>query len=336
MEPEPFTVESKRTRIERAYHSYKSGTVRLVHRDLGGFTHLVASRHGLFAARPGEFRLLAHGFFFGLTLRDDGIYLFEACDQPHAPTTHGRIVRLARLGDEIVSAEVLCQGLDNGCHAMDFIHGRLCLTDTYNQKIIRFTPGEHGWEEITPLPTRPERWLPDDPLYRHLNSVLAVGEHIALLLHNGAHHTGRNSEIAICNREWQEIARLPLDGTGCHSLALLPGGTLLTCGSMEGNLITPEGLRVHLTPNLTRGLAVGTDGIAVGSSMMAERDGRLMATGTLTFLDNDYRIQSVLDVPGAPMEVRRLDAQDASLSGYLAGKHWAQALKPQYLAGEAG
>jgi hypothetical protein len=41
------------------------------------------------------------------------------------------------------------------------------------------------------------------------------------------------------------------------------------------------------------------------------------ARGNVTFLDRAYQQLAVVELPGGVTEVRRLDAQDASLSNYL-------------------
>ena len=324
-------LESRRVKIGLAFAAYQADQVRLTARDLTGYTHLLASRQGLYAVNEQGHLLVAYGFFFGITVRGNDLFVFESCDLPRGPTFRGRILRLTLRAGVIVDSAVLAKGLDNGCHQIDFFGDRLHVTDTYNQRLLRFAPGEQTYETLHPLPPRPaEGWLEGvDPAYRHVNSLLTVGDRNLLLLHNGASHTGRQSEIAVFDHDWRELERWPVDGTGCHGLALLEDGTLLTCGSMEGNLISQTGLKIPIGRLMTRGLSVGVDTIAVGSSELAERDGRMRNRGTVTFLDRDFRIRSVIDVPGAPMEIRRIDGQDAGLSGFLAQQTWGSAILPQ-------
>ena len=317
-------LQSTEIKLALAAAAYRSDTVRLVDMSLDGITHLLASRQGLYAVHETGCRLLAHGLFFGLTLRGDDLFLFEACDLPRSPTHQGRIVRLCMRDHRIIDAQVVCKGLDNGCHQIDFLDGRLVVLDTYHQQVLRFAEGESSYQALHPLPVCATA---GDPEYRHVNSLLAVGERILLLLHNGALRTGRPSEIAVFDRSWQELERWQLDGSGCHGLALLENGAVLTCGSMEGNLISTAGLRLHVSPHLTRGLAVGADSVVVGASELVEREGRLRNAGTVTFMDRAYNVRAVLDVPGAPTEIRRLDGQDSGLSSYLAAQSWGSTLK---------
>ncbi|ADW67868.1 hypothetical protein [Granulicella tundricola] len=320
----PF--DSRRIKLGLAHDAYKTDTVRIVERDLSGLTHLVSSRQGLWAVNHQECRLIAHGLFFGITITNQTIYLFESCDLPRSPLAMGRLAALTLAHDRIVDVKILAKGLDNGCHQIDFIDGKLQVLDTYNQRILSFATEGEQWtpEEIHPLDRKPTRgWKDDDPSYVHANSLLAVGDRTLLLLHNGGKHLGRNSEIAVFDKQWRELERWPLRGSGCHGLALLEDGTVLTCGSLEGTLLSPDDrIHVHVSPHMTRGLSVGKDSIVVGASRLVEREGRMTNSGTITFMDREFKVAAVLDVPAAPTEVRRLDGQDAGLSPYLATQPW--------------
>jgi hypothetical protein len=317
-----------RLRVALAIESFKTDTVRLAGRSLAGATHIMASRTGLYAVNEREWTLLAHGFFFGITLRGDDIFAFESCDQPHSAVPHGRIVRLARRGDTITGASVVAKGLDNGCHQIDFLDGRLHVVDTYRQQILRYSEDLRVQEIISPLPVEPTgRWASGDPRYVHANSILQVGERILLLLHNHSTHTGRQSEVVVYDLDWRERERWHLAGKNCHGLALLEDGSLLVCDTADGSLIDLRGLRVAVSADLTRGLAVGEDTIAVGASPEAAREARLTSAGTITFLDRAYKVRTVLAVPAAPTEVRRLDGKDHGLSSYLRQVAWGGRVK---------
>ena len=321
-------LESTRVKIALAYAAYEMAALRIVERDLRGYTHLVASRQGLYAVDERRCVLVAHGFFFGITRRDDELFVFECCDLPRMVTRRGRIARLTLHDGLIEETCILAQGLDNGCHQIDFIDGRLHVLDTYNQALLRFAPGEQTFERLHPMPGRPaDGWQKLDPAYHHVNSLLAVGDRRLLLLHNGAQHTRRHSRIALFDAAWRPLAQWKLNGLGCHGLALLEDGTVLTCGSMEGTLVSQNGLSIPVSDSMTRGLAVDAESIVVGSSQLAEREGRLRNSGTVTFMDRAYKIRTVLDVPGAPTEIRRIDGPDYGLSSVLAALPWGSTLR---------
>lgn len=296
--------------------AYDSDDVRLTRADISGCSHLVATRQGLFAIDGERHVRVAFGSFYGLTLREGAVFAFEACDLAGLDTVLGRIVRLDRDGDRIASGVVLARGLDNGCHQIDFIGDLLHVLDSQNQRILRFAPDGDPRDTVYPLPPMRERaWSQG---YAHINSLLRVGDQTLLLLHNGVSHTGRQSEVAVFDAAWRETARWPLPGGGCHNLVVLEDGTLLSCGSMAGELISLDGPRLRVSDLMTRGLSVDEDMIVVGAAWFSARADRHATPGTVTTLDRAFRIRSVLTVPGAPTEIRRLDGRDFGLSAFRA------------------
>lgn len=296
--------------------AYRSGTVRLVARDLSGCDWLVATRGGLFAIGRGVVRLVAHGRFFGLTVCDDTIFAFEAGDSPAAETYRGRIVRFRRVAARIVAADVFATGLDNGCHQIDIIDGALCVVDTYNQRIVRLPLDGAAGDSVAPLGAAARNdWAGG---YVHLNALIASGPDILLLLHNGAERTGRASEVLRLDRAWRVRSREPLVGSGCHGLAVLEDGALLSCGSSNGEIITSDHARLKVCDVMTRGLSVDADTIAVGGSRFAPRDRRDETAGRVFLLDRAGGVRATVELAGSPTEICRIDGRDRSLSPYLA------------------
>lgn len=310
--------EAERIARALAHAAYDARTIRLVRHDLTGMSHLVATRRGLFAVNETSHVRIAHGSFFGLTLRGESIFAFEACDLAGLPTQRGRIVRLDRVGHRIAEARVLVDGLDNGCHQIDFIDGRLTVLDTQNQRILRFESDEAGYEALYPLPRMDKRaWSRG---YVHANSLLQVEDRILVLFHNGFAYTGKASEVALFDLDWHEIDRRPLPGHDCHNLVALENGALISCGSAAGEIISIDGPLAKVSTMMTRGLSVGADLIAVGASKFSARADRHRTPGTITFLDRTFRRLSVLDLPAAPTEIRRLDGRDLGLSLFAGGR----------------
>lgn len=299
-----------------AHAAYRTGEVRLTREIIAGCTHLVATRSGLFAIDPDRHVRVAYGSFYGLTIRGGAIYAFENCDLAGLDTGMGRLVRLDRDGDRIASATVLATGLDNGCHQIDFLGETLHVLDSQNQWLLRFGADGTPLETIHPLPPMAERaWSKG---YVHINSLLRVGERNLLLLHNGVSHTGRLSEVAVFDPDWNEIDRWPLPGGGCHNLVALEDGTLLSCGSMAGEIIGLGGPLVKVSEMMTRGLSIDAESIVVGAAKFTARSDRHTSPGTVAFMDRAYRTRAVLDLPGAPTEIRRLDGRDLGLSNFRA------------------
>lgn len=302
----------ERISLALARRAYARREVRVVEPDIGDLPLLVSSRQGLFAADREHVLLVAHGLFFGLTLRDDLIYAFESCDLPHAPTNLGRIIRLRRRGGRIIERDVFVEGLDNGCHQIDFVGDRLCVLDTYNQRILAFA--EDGSPLDIPQPLAAAEQGAWDRGYRHVNAILAVGDHILLMLHNGDGPSGRSSQILVLDRSWRQMGAWDLPHGGCHDLACLPDGTLLACGSPAGELIALNGRAKRISTMMTRGLAASDREIVVGASQFSARRARVRARGALHFLDPAWQVTHELELVAAPTCVMWLDRADYGCS----------------------
>lgn len=289
-------------RIALSKVAYATGTFRLVESDHAGFTHLVATRGGLFAVGLRGARLLAHGMFYGMTMAGDIIYLFEAGDLPRANGRHGRIVRLFDRDDRIVDTNILVTGLPDGCHQMEMIDGRLCLLDTYGQRVLRIDPATGAIDVVTPLSEAATGdWAGG---YAHINSLVEHDGTIMLILHNGGHKTGNPSELATFDLGWRLIKRRPLPGFGCHNIVFTDGGEMLFCGSMDGELIGERDRRAAFGAVVTRGLAVDREMIAVGLTDFTEPAARLSARGRVSFLRRDYSVLAEVNLPAGPTEIR--------------------------------
>lgn len=320
-----------------ARQAYADRRVRLVDASLDGFSHLVATRNGLFVANRSEIKLICHGLFFGLVAGPDCLLVFECCDLPSSPTRLGRILKFTRTETEITGVSFLAEGLENGCHQMDIVDGRLVLLDTYQQRILAFPLTGGAPQAIRPVPAaQVNDW---DGGYRHFNSITQVGAHLLLMFHNGAGATGKGSEIGVFDLHWQQQQMWSLPDGGCHDIGLLDDETLLCCGSMGGQLIASDGRAVPVGTMMTRGLSVGADSIVVGSSRWAPRQDRTLAKGLVTFMTPDFQVVSEMEIGGGPTDICRLDGLDRTLSEHLLasgstrlhheGNRWRQPNDPE-------
>ena len=288
-------------RAALARQAYATDHVRLRATDLCGSECLVATRQGLFAVSRDGAALIAHGFFFGLCRHDETVFAFEACDLPSSDNAHGRILAFQLDGARIAGARVIVRGLDNQCHQLAVIDDLLCLVDTANQVIRRFTLDGERVDIRTPLP--PVRRGEGGESYRHINSIARVSAGVALMLHNGAGEAERASELAWLDADWR-VARIePLAGHGCHDIVEDPSGTLWHCGSRGGELLRSDGAPVRISAKMTRGLALGRDGLIVGTSEFGPRARRTELTGSVVFLDRDHRPIRELPLNGAPTDI---------------------------------
>lgn len=303
-----------------ARDAFASNRIRIVRDDLTGYSHMVATRKGLFAINQSGHALIAHGLFYGMTVTADAIYLFEACDLPRVRTQRGRIVKIVRRGDRLDAASVLASDLDNACHQIDFVGPDLCVLDTAHQRAILIAPdGSRRSHQLAP------ETFGETP-YVHVNSVLAIGDHILAIFHNGWLRPERPSELVVFDLDWRIVERQFVNGEWCHGLARLEDGTILSCGSRAGELIGSDGMRLALTKMMTRGLSVGPERIVVGCSARVDRTQRVEAHGMAIFLDRAYRVVGEITLPGAPTEIRSLQGPDYGQARDVVGLTLATAI----------
>jgi hypothetical protein len=295
-------------RYALARNAYRDAIVRLVDGDLRSAECLIASRQGLFAVNRHSFRLVCHGIFFGLTLKDGHLFAFEACDRPRDPSSMGRIVRFDVVDQHICNPLILCDGLDNGCHQLAFVDQQLVLVDTYTQVLRLFDAAGRLIETIQPVPevglaraSGNARHMSES--YVHMNSIAVVGDHIHILLHNGSITPAKRSEVLIFDRQWRLSDRFGLDGFHCHDVLPYDDGLILYCGSQDGELLCSDGRKWKLTERMTRGLARNRSGVVVGTGDFARREQRLQATGSVIFLGNDMKSLVEIELPAAPTTI---------------------------------
>jgi hypothetical protein len=271
--------------------------------------YLVASRQGIFRVDQGKHQMLIAGCYFGMTIHGGYIYGFQTASLAEADKDPncGSLVRYSFHDNVVGGAEVLCDGLDYNGHQIDFFDGSLWLVDSGNQQILEF---DSGWNATAhPIGPPVERRSEADV---HINSFHGRGDRIFLMFHNG--HRGIPSEIVEYDRGFREIRRTSLSSTACHDVVQLEDGALLYCESIKGQITVMGGATYKIDELYTRGLAIGVDEIAVGSSLYGVRASRQMLPGFVTFLDRAYNRVSRLHLPAAPTQIRRLGGHDLSLS----------------------
>ena len=305
---------------------FKTGFCPVHQRDLSGYTHFVTSREGLFAINRSTWTKVASGQFFGLTWREGVFYAFESLG-PYRPPERseegryrrGRLVRIEIEDGQVSLMRSVFSGLSNGIHQVEFIDGHLYLVDTYNNRILRM-PADLSRVDAEFYPigrARQEDWANG---YAHMNSILGRQGCIFVLKHNGRPDKAtRPSEIIRCDSDFNILETIELNGNACHNIVFLEDGSLLSCGSHEGEIIDGQKVIAKISDMFTRGLSVDAGSVVVGSSMYTTRTGkhgRRYVPGRVMFFDRDGQLQAELSLPAAPTDIRRIDARDYGLSSF--------------------
>lgn len=289
-------------RLALARADYAQGRVRIAQHDLRGYDWLVTTAYGVFAIGGGRAVAVIHGWFFGINWAPPYVYLFQNCGHRDRESNEGRLIRLTVADGRIVDAAVLVTGLHNNCHQLRLIDDLLCLVDTANQRILRFTVAGEPVDTRAPFPHA----LPSNTSggYHHMNSIAKIDGRIALMLHNGKAVPDRPSELAWLDAEWRVTDRVPLPGRCCHDIVADEAGVLWHCGSYAGELIASDGRRVRLSDQLmTRGLAFKPDALLVGLSGFGPRENRDALRGAVVLLDRAFNRLDQIALPSGPADI---------------------------------
>lgn len=287
--------------------TYKNGTIRIADPDLSGADWLVATHRGIFAVAGDRIDLVIHGWFFGICHAGSQLFLFENCGHRNAGSDMGRIIRVDLDGKHLGDARVIVTGLHNNCHQVSVIDGLLCVVDTGNQVIRRYSLTGEPVDVQQPFPIAP----PTDAsgAYLHVNTIAKVGAkaggRIGLVLHNGKAVPPKNSEIAWLDADWHVAERHSLPGQCCHDIVEDEAGRLWHSLSIAGDVLRSDGVRVHITDDqMTRGIALGRDKIAIGTSTFGPRHLRGTLNGRLVLLDRTTLEQlQRIELPAAPTDL---------------------------------
>lgn len=276
MAASPAIASYKQLRFALARQAYQTDTVRLVDADISRADCLVTTRNGLFAVSQTGARLVAHGLFFGITIDRAHIYMFESCDHIRAGNFMGRVVRWRRGGDRLSDPQIICKGLENGCHQIAIIDDELVVVNTYQQLIHRF--GMDGTPIATFDPLRSPNTEADAPaIYAHMNAIQRVGDTIYLMFHNGAHVPPMRSEVLVlclCLLIFSNGAQILLSGEYWANSADKMGMII-----MVGTLVMTVGVIFRSTKLIFAGLLVSGGQLTLcygvaGVSKMFFRDWR--------------------------------------------------------------
>jgi len=165
---------------------------------------------------------------------------------------------------------------------------------------LRFTLEGQAVDVRRPFPAAPV--LDQTGAYVHMNALAQVGDRLAVMLHNGGAEPKKFSELAWLDRDWTLIERHSLPGHCCHDIVEDEHDVIWHCSTMSGDIIGSDGTRINITDQLmTRGLALGSEAIAVGVSTFGPRGTRDRLPGGVVILDRSWkkRVQIPLPAPAS-------------------------------------
>ncbi len=295
-------AERRAIKLALARDAYHRNLVRIAEPDVTSYSWLVASNRGMFAVAEDRVCTAIHGWFFGICRHENQFFLFENCGLRNRSVELGRIVRIDLVDGRLCNPAVLVTGLHGNCHQVRVIDGLLCLVDTANQAIRRYTLDGDLVDVKCPFPVALA--TARSGKYLHLNSIAKIGSRIAVMRHNSKAIPEKPSEIGWLDADWQPVAIEPLDGHWCHDIVEDDQGVVWHCGSKAGQLLSSAGQKIDICKGmLTRGLAITADRIVVGQSNFGDRAVRHSLHGAVVILDRAFNQIAEFELDGPPTDI---------------------------------
>lgn len=303
---QPFDLDTRRAiKMALARDAYQRNLVRIAEPDLTGYTWLVASHRGVFAVAEDRVCTAIHGWFFGICRHGDQFYLFENCGMRDRSVDLGRIIRLDVVNGQLANPVVLITGLHPNCHQVRVIDGLLCVVDTSNQAIRRYSLAGDLIDVKHPFPVA--RSNARTGMYLHLNGIAKIGSRIAIMRHNGKALPEKESELAWLDADWNLLSIHPLAGHCCHDIVEDENGVIWHCGSRAGELLSSDGRKITVsTDMMTRGLKLCAERIIVGTSSFGPRQTRDSLAGGVVIFDRSFNHIAELELDGPPTDIALL------------------------------
>ena len=298
-----FEFDTRRAiRVAMALRSYETDSVRLVDPDISDYDWLVATHRGLYAANSNGAKRVIYGWFFGICRDGQDVYLFENCAMRDRTRALGRIIKMTIASGALSEPIVLVKGLAANCHQIEIMDGLLCIVDTANQAILRYTLDGSLVDVKTPFPIAPVS--DSSGMYLHMNSIARIGDRIAVMLHNGTTIPEKCSELAWLDLDWKLRERVPLDGHNCHDIVEDENGVIWHSASSTGELMASDGRRVKIDDGrMTRGIALSANTMIVGISSFGARQNRDALPGAIVILDRALNRLAEIELKGPPADI---------------------------------
>lgn len=175
-------------------------------------------------------------------------------------------------------------------HGIASIDDRIWVTCAFDNLVAIFDPDTQSWTKWYPASDPSAR----DQDVHHFNTIAEIDERLVLLAHNWG-----DSHIRFYDYSSLELESVRPLGVQAHNLFLVDG-SLATCSSGEGLLVSESGWRIR-TGSFPRGFAADSQVKAVGLSRNAKRDQRSVVDGVIRIFDDTWRFEADYVLSGVGM-----------------------------------
>lgn len=287
--------------------------IKKINVDIGRVL-IIATKNGLYILENNHLYKILNGEYYGITLYGNNTYIFEKINNK------GRIIAFKKSICVKQKYEIFIDDISPGCHQIDFIDNYLFITDTYNNRLLKYNLDGDKINEYYPLGKLSNSR--ESHNYSHINSIYGFRESIYILCHNESKKTGKKSEIIKLNNKMKVIKKIKIDALSAHNCVIYDD-KILVCDSLNKRLIY-DNIEVLKCNLFTRGLSVFNDLIFVGGSEYANRDKREFAKGAIFVLDNNFNLIDKVKMPAMVQEIRGTNHEDYSFSNTTNNSEYKQ------------
>ncbi len=228
----------------------------------------------------------------------------------------GTIVSFYFCDEKIQHLRIEAAPLNQEIHQIDAWNNNLYVTDTANNRVIEYKikNGKLTQKNLH-YPNGKIKKGKKSSNYAHINSIFRKKEFIYLMFHNHTKYTGKKSQIAVINREWEVVDIINIDAESAHNI-FKSEGNIVYCDSQNGRLVRNSDTLFEKNVYI-RGLAVSKYWWLVGGSEFADREERGSTNGYV-YKWNKYseKIESSIRIPnsGSIYEIRLKSKKDYGMS----------------------
>ena len=287
--------------------------------DLPASSFLFSTAKGIFiySADSGRVAKILNGKYYGLVKYGD--YWIVTRSNNIGRKTAGRlsdIFAITLKGKQVIYYKPLLWGIPGEVHQIGTLNHCLYIPHTeYNQILYVPLKGLFGAKFPRSIFACGSMKL-EIPRPAHLNSFFHDKEKhlIYLIAHNKTVHTGRCSDVLVCDEDFSKLDVVNTTGNSVHNICTLDG-EIIYCDSINEKLIMGEKC-IFEADKFLRGLSITDDSIFVGGTdLCPERSRRMSLDATIYVLDWDGKLLTRMLLPelGGVYEIRQLTEFDYAM-----------------------
>ena len=258
---------------------------------------LISTKSGLFLTQENRINLLRQGEFYGIAIDLDDVYVFQKTMRT------GRILKFKK---GLKLYEIFIDDLSKGCHQIDLFEGNLYITDTYNNRILKYNLKAELLDEFYPIGKLSNKRNSNN--YGHINSIFIIDkDNIALLCHNESTKTKKNSEILVCNSAFEVKQVYLTEAKNAHNIYYDPvKKNFILNDSIGGRLLWNNNISFQ-NNRFLRGLSMTDKYNYIGDSDYSKRIYRNFSRGGITVCTKKWEPILRVKIPGMVQEIRCMD-----------------------------